>query len=289
MNIQGQYRKMIDNQLPGFIIIGAMKGGTSSLAYYLNLHPELSMSKIKETNYFRDGNYEKGVEWYKSMFHQNELIKGEASPNYTKLPEIEHIPERIYELLPDVKLIYVVKDPYKRIVSHLKHNYLDGREKQEINEIFTNMQNKYIWTSKYYFQLSQYLKYFNRINIKVITSEDLENKRVEVLSEIFKFLDVDNSFYSEHFLEKKHQTLRKPKKNSLVNFLVKSSVVRWLLKTNIFNFKSILYKVLERKAIEITIDNQLKERIIHELEADVEQLKKYMNNPLIEWKDFNKI
>ena len=68
--------------LPDFIIIGTMKGGTTSLHHYLSQHPEIFMSKQKELNFFiEERNRRRGLKWYESQFNGTERIRGEASPN----------------------------------------------------------------------------------------------------------------------------------------------------------------------------------------------------------------
>src|SRR3712207_3099155 len=106
-----------------------MKCATTSLHYYLNLHPQISMSEKKELDFFvREKHWDKGVEWYKSNFHGNGETKiyGEASPNYTLHPIFSGVPERMYSVVPEAKLIYVVRDPIDRMISHYIHEYTKG-------------------------------------------------------------------------------------------------------------------------------------------------------------------
>ena len=73
--------------LPTFIVIGAMRAGTTSLHSYLALHPDVFMSAKKELNFFKsDGEFSKGVEWYSAQFDGSFPVRGESSPNYTKYP-----------------------------------------------------------------------------------------------------------------------------------------------------------------------------------------------------------
>jgi hypothetical protein len=101
--------------LPNLIVIGAMKAGTTSLHAYLSLHPEIFMSANKEPRFFtEEWNWHKGLEWYEAQFPERVTIRGESTPDYTKLPEIRNVPERIHSLIPDVRLIYLVRDPIDR-------------------------------------------------------------------------------------------------------------------------------------------------------------------------------
>jgi hypothetical protein len=85
--------------LPSFLIIGAMKAGTTSLYHYLKSHPQIHMSRIKELDFFvTELNWGRGLDWYSQQFSgigTNVLAAGEASTNYTKYPRYKGVPERI--------------------------------------------------------------------------------------------------------------------------------------------------------------------------------------------------
>lgn len=104
--------------MPGFLIIGAQKGGTSSLHNYLSYHPELQGSFRKEVRYFSLGKlYSRGDEWYRRQFGYEPdatKLRFESTPDYLIVPEV---PQRIYETIPGIKLLAVLRDPVKRCVS----------------------------------------------------------------------------------------------------------------------------------------------------------------------------
>lgn len=122
--------------LPRFLIIGAQKAGTSSLYEYLTALPSVPRAVDKEVHYF-DLNFERGPAWYRSHFvsrpnaatrrrvHGLELFPCEASPYYLFHP---HAPARVRELLPDVRLVVLLRDPVDRAVSHYHHEVAHGRE-----------------------------------------------------------------------------------------------------------------------------------------------------------------
>ncbi|MDX1394802.1 MAG: sulfotransferase domain-containing protein, partial [Gemmatimonadota bacterium] len=104
--------------LPNLLVIGAMNAGTTSLYHYLRLHPEIHMSTPKELTFFADEwNWPRGLDWYASHFDPSFAVNGEASPLYTTYPECPEIAERIGRNLPDVKLLYLVRDPIARMIS----------------------------------------------------------------------------------------------------------------------------------------------------------------------------
>ncbi len=82
--------------LPNLIVIGGLKCGTTSLHHYLNLHPEIGMSRPKELNFFvEELNWELGADWYRGHFPADVAVRGETSPHYTNRPRFEGVAERM--------------------------------------------------------------------------------------------------------------------------------------------------------------------------------------------------
>lgn len=185
--------------LPNLIVIGAMKSGTTSLHYYLNLHPQIVMSKQKEPDFFiEQKNWRNGQAWYESHFTGEAEIHGESSANYTNFPRFSGVPERMYSLVPGVKLIYVIRDPVERIVSHYVHSYANGNENRPFAEAVLTP-GEYLNRSKYYMQLEQFLKFYPSSAVLIVAQEDLYGDRVNALKKIFGFLGVDDAFSSPEF------------------------------------------------------------------------------------------
>ena len=122
---------------PEFIIIGAMKCATSTLYEQLESQSSIFMVTPKEPNFFSDDDvYARGISWYRSLYEQTDkyLLRGEASTHYTKLPTYSSAVARLStHLSPDIKLIYVVRHPIERIVSHYIHEWSRNNIKEEIN------------------------------------------------------------------------------------------------------------------------------------------------------------
>lgn len=197
---------MSDGALPTFILIGAMKCGTTSLHQYLGAHPQICVSDPKEPDFFLRRN-EHDRAWYKRCFREPAQAYGEASTNYTKHPAYRGVPERMHRLLPDLKLLYLVRDPIERAVSHYAHNRVDGRESDPVDEAFRPVEDShYLQTSRYHFQLSQYLEHYPEERVLVIESERLRADRMSVLREAFSFLGVDPAVETSAFEEEYHTT-----------------------------------------------------------------------------------
>lgn len=184
--------------LPNLIVVGAMKCGTSSMHAYLDAHPDIAMSREKEINFFSfDRYWELGPTWYGRHFSSSAIIRGESSPSYSKFPHRPNVPERIKTLIPDTKLIYLVRDPIERIISHYMHVRATGREDRSISEALSSLENNpYVDTSRYFMQIERYLRHFSESSILIVDSGDLRNARNETLRRVFRFLGVDDTFRS---------------------------------------------------------------------------------------------
>ncbi len=111
---------------PNFLIVGAMKCATTTLHDQLALQSGVCMSDPKEPNFFSDDDaWGRGFAWYETIFaHAGEGdLCGESSTHYTKLPTYPHVVDRVAEYLPDVRVIYVMRDPIDRLVSQYIHEW----------------------------------------------------------------------------------------------------------------------------------------------------------------------
>ncbi len=115
-----------------FSIVGAQKGGTTSLDRYLSQHPQIRTAPQKEVHFF-DLQFERGHEWYESQFpidrdnnpFDRDLKVGEASPYYLFHP---CVPERMASVYPGIKLIVMLREPVDRAISHYHHAVRHGFE-----------------------------------------------------------------------------------------------------------------------------------------------------------------
>lgn len=176
--------------LPNLIVIGAMKCGTTSLNDYLALHPQIHMAAAKEINFFSGENAHQSLDWYMNQFDAAYPVRGEASQNYSKAhyPLYRGAPERMAELVPDAKLIYLVRDPIERHRSHMVENYV-GETAASLVEIANS--DHVFQVGRYAFQLRNFLKYFPIDQILVIDSDDLLLHRRATMNRIFVFLGLD--------------------------------------------------------------------------------------------------
>ncbi|MGB2925470.1 MAG: sulfotransferase [Limnothrix sp.] len=211
--------------LPNLVIIGAMKSGTSSLHRYLNFHPQIYMSGLKELDFFiLEKNWNKGMSWYEEQFateKKDVKIYGESSPNYTKSHIFSGVPERMFGVIPQAKLIYILRDPVKRILSHYYHQAVDSKEALSLNEALAEKDSNYLLTSRYYFQLQRFLNCYPKGQLFVMSLEDMNKRPAETLANVFEFLGVDPSFTHLDFAKSHHLSSDKKKINSVGRVVAK--------------------------------------------------------------------
>ena len=187
--------------LPNLVVIGGLKCGTTSLHHYLNLHPEISMSRPKELNFFvAELNWELGPQWYASHFDRGAPVRGESFPHYTNLPRFDGVAGQMRALLgPQARLIYMVRDPIERILSHYLHNVGGGYETRPMQTALADPESAYVARSLYATQLRPYLDAFDREQILIVAAEELAAERESSLRRVFEFCGVDAGFTNSQF------------------------------------------------------------------------------------------
>jgi len=186
--------------LPNFVIAGAPKSGTSSLWSYVRQHPNVFMPDPKEIAFF-DYKYDNGLEWYRKKFrnHTSEEVIGEATPWYMCDDRAEWVPKRMHEVIPDAKLIFILRDP----VDRARSNYWDDFRNGEIQ--FTTTFSEFIRApesrshtvikcGEYYKHLRRFEEYFERDQFLILLHKEFRENPIESIQRIYKFLGVDPTF-----------------------------------------------------------------------------------------------
>lgn len=183
-------------RLPDFLVIGAMKCGTTSLAADLQAHTGIFVPSVKEPHFLCDtGALTKaGTRQYARLFDKAAAaqICGEASTGYTKLPDITGVAQRAKSLLgSELRLIYMVRHPVNRAISHHYHLVRSGDACSSIDEAIENVPQLLNY-SRYATQLQPWVEAFGIENIQVICFEDYVIHRPDVLSRVSEFLGVEH-------------------------------------------------------------------------------------------------
>ena len=270
--------------LPNLVVIGAQKCGTSGLHYILDAHPEIAMSRPKELNFFIDErNWSQGLDWYRDHFDPEAAVRGESSPNYTTYPHHLGIPDRMHEVIPDAKLIFLVRDPLERIAAHWVHNYAKRRERGDLRETLLHPNTTYVLRSKYHAQLRQFLNRYTLSQVLVIDQDDLRNRRSETLVEVFEFLGVDSRFDHPSFHRERHRTTRKRRATALgvkVQPLRETAVGSRMPKA-IWNALDV--GVLGRPIPKPDVRTALGPEVIEVLHEDADRLRELTGRPFENW------
>lgn len=175
---------------PDFIIIGAMKCGTSTLHEQLAKQSGLFMTDLKEPNFFsNDEEYEKGLDWYLSLFSEaNEgYICGESSTHYSKLPTYPKTVDRLLQHFPDLKFVYIMRHPIDRLVSQYIHEWTQGIVSSDINQAIADFP-ELVEYSLYTKQLKPYFKQFGKDKVLPVFFESLISDPQMELERICQFI-----------------------------------------------------------------------------------------------------
>ena len=295
-------------RVPRFLIIGAYKSGTTALYRYLNQHPQVYMSPLKETNFFAleglSPNYQGPgdaqaptnrlslTRWddYVAQFTAAtpDQAIGEASPMYLYSPRA---PERIQRYLPNAKLIAILRHPVERAYSNFLHLLRDGRERshdfaqvwsQEDGRIAANWAPIWHWQNIGYYaaQLRRYFDRFSPEQIKVVMHEDLTQRPQTTFQEIFEFIGVDPQFLPD--------TSHRPNqsgipKNRWVHGLVRRLVLAPLNATRQPALLDLSQKLRNPLLYKPQLSPQLKAELTALYRQDIEQLQALIGRDLSHW------
>jgi hypothetical protein len=204
--------------LPTVIVVGAMKCATSALHAYLDAHPDVQMSEPKELNFFNgpdhpphddpnrwwlDGQWHRGVDWYASCFDARFPVRGESSPAYTS-PTCPEVPARMASVVPDVRLLYLVRDPLARALSQYAHHRREGDEPRSPEEALLDPASQYVARSRYHERIEPFLHHFDRGRLRVVVQERLLSDRRAELAGVFAHLGLPAVWHEDHHTRRHH-------------------------------------------------------------------------------------
>ena len=271
-----------------FMLIGAQKCGTTSLAQQLATHPQICFSNPKEPEYFNTvSDWRSEIERYHAMFQPEQgQICGEASTLYTSLPAFRGTSERIYEYSPSMKLIYMMRNPVERIISNFTHDLVRS-EIQGSPETAVFTDPGYVDRSRYAVQIRPYLESFGREQVLLLIFEEYVQDAAPVLDKIAEFIGVDRGLFASE------QALHAHK--SVGEVYLKHAALRSLVRTSAFENLRSYVPVSIRQPLRRALGRQMDEKphfslalrrdLWRFLEDDVRAIEELMGRRLDLWRD----
>jgi Fe-S cluster biosynthesis and repair protein YggX len=254
------------NKLPKFICVGTQKAGTTTLHDILSQDPQIYLPAIKETKFFQlDAKFKKGTEFYLEEFFNDakkgQLI-GEIDPDYMYF---DYVPKRMYETLgKDIKLIFILRSPIRRALSHYQMSVRRGyetlsfedaiaKEKERIKiddsqeEFYKSKSHNASYIDRGYYskQIQEFLKYFPKENMMFIVFEDdfIKNKE-KTINNLYKFLNLEIPNTLKLDVKSNEKSIYKFK--SITDFLHKPNAMKKGLKIFIpKRFRNRIIQVLD--------------------------------------------
>jgi hypothetical protein len=273
---------MTMNKKINFMLIGAQKAGTTSLSHQLAQHPQINFCKFKEPDFFS-----KSLDWkteLPSYLDQYEntpgKIYGEGSTTYSWLLEYPHTAKRIKEYNPDIKLIYLMRQPVERAISHYTHHLLKARTKYPIErEIFEFP--TYINHSSYALQLAPYFELFPKCQIHLMFFEEYVKSPLQSLNELADFLGIERKGFDEVDLKPQYQSLERTGDTKLKKFLTPLAKMLFPVRMRNALRGPFVYKLDKKQEV----SDEFKRLLWRYFENDVAALERYLGRSLDFWRE----
>ena len=266
--------------LPTFLVIGAAKAGTTSLHTYLAAHPDVFMSDPKELNFFiGEMAWGEGLPWYERHFDgaeaQGAQAVGESSPLYSAAQWYGGVPERIASVLPDVRLVYLVRDPIARMRSQYIHHLELGRETRPPARALRENQG-YLQSSLYAWQLERFTEHVPRERILVVPTERLRRERAATMAEVCTFIGVAPIVDEEVLDAEHHRSEEKLVRRPTIVALKRNRAYRAASRLTPAPARRAYGRLTARSADPRTvdIDDALRRELVKRLRPDVEVLRR---------------
>ena len=275
---------------PNFLIIGDLKAGSTSLHSYLSQHPEIFMPKLKELRYFAfdpSNSYHirarstvvRTHAEYLNYFSDTGDAKaiGEASPNYLRSPIAPH---KIKSELADSKLIVCLRNPADRLYSLYQMNYRNGSTTLPFDQRVFEENSVWIKGNFYWHDLRNYFDIFPRTQIKVILFEDLIANPISITQNLYRFLEVDDTFSPQISV---HNAGGMPKSPLAFSFLIRAKNVtkRFLVPPN--TLKQIWSTVKSKSLQRDSSDPQIRSKILDVCRDDIIRTQELIGQDLSIW------
>ena len=255
-----------------------MKCATSTLHEQLAGQPGFFMSEPKEPNFFSDDEiYARGIQWYQSLFAgaaPTDLC-GESSTHYTKLPTYPETLSRMQAALPNVKLIYMMRHPIERLISHYIHEQLEWRMQMPIDEAVERHPELVVYGC-YGMQLEPFLNAYGPENVLPVFFERFVRHKQAELERVCRFLGYRGQpRYNESWQPRNvsQERLRKsPLRDAIVNAPVLRTIRRRLIPKSWREKVKRFWQIKERPVLSPETTRRLEEVF----DADLARLGRWL-------------
>lgn len=276
---------------PDFLIIGAMKAGTTSLADALSHHPEIFVTQQKEVHQFHQGEVsESQLQDYRKHFQSEKTRVGSAPQGYSKahLPLVDQVPQALKRFFPDLKLIYIVREPIARMVSHFQEHFSQdqrGHGKLVFHpEVNPELWQHWLMTSSYGFQLNRFLEHFDKRQLLVLRLEDFADSGQVQFDKVCDFLSVERH---QMVMSRKNTSAQKFYLSPFMNLMLQgenrlSRRLR-ILAFDLGTKHRLLKKLLLQPALQVKLSPDIEQSLSTYFHQDVEATTHKGIKPIIRY------
>ncbi len=276
-----------DGRLPDFVVAGAAKGGTTSLFYYLQPHPQVWMPANKELHFFSN-HFDRGPEWLRAQFAGAgaDQIVGEMTPEYLEHP---HAVERMATLIPAAKIVVILRHPVERAYSH----YQMQRAKFSVEDPFTRILDleeqggaravplphaAYLRGGRYHEHIQRLLQHYPRSALLVLLMDDLEGDPATTYRQLCAHLGISSEPLPENLGRRYNRTMPVRSK------LVRKVMVRYQLDKRLpKNIGQYLDYFNRNKNPYPELDQATRRRLLDYYRDDTTALATFLNRDLSPW------
>ena len=271
---------------PNFLVIGALKCGTTSLCYSLGKHPQVFMCDPKEPHFFgRKPDPKKTIEWYESLFDKGlgKIAIGEGSTSYTHPDIIRQAAADIAEYTPKCRLLYMVRNPIKRLESDWKMRRHEGWAPASINEAVKS-QPTLTTQGMYWKNVNEYRWLFSDKQILIVFLEDFSRDPDRELKRCFDHVNVDASKKID-VPEKPLNESRGYRKDRIISRYLRGTSFFEGMKAFMPNWLRGLAKTTFTRKEDLVVrwEEQVRRSVIAELWEDSQKFLEYSGKPLDFW------
>lgn len=271
-----------------FMLAGAQKAATSTLYFLLDGHPDIVGTRPKEPHFFyRSADWKNELEQYHSLFKKEGKLYFDASTSTAFYPfgNLE-IWKDIHNYNPDMKFIYMVRNPIDRAISGYMHMYERGYTNYSIEEAIIK-ERQLIELGRYYTQIIPFIRTFGRENVLIIEFDDLMKNRPEVLDNLSVYLGVERIGFdrAQEQMDKKrsHANVSLGGHKKLYKYDNPGAWLRFLKKRMPSLYERITDNSKRAFSEKPTLNEELQRVIINMLELEIKALEQLIDKDLSHW------